>query len=444
MSLKDFLNKECWEEKWSEDHKIYYVNLEKGISQWDIPAELVDLSPKWNAYMSMHIKPNTIYYIHKDSGKAQWEKPLFDSSEETLPIGWEKKSSRLCKNNYYVNTQTNTSHWYLPIVPRGLEWTGQSCYLDSSLFALFAGNRGPNDFVTNMLNMDLDKIDPTLMEIKCSSNAVMDVDRRKLVQKELKLISESIRRVEGAPIVKKCTKLREALIKCKGSSKYKKGETADSGEFITYLTALFPIYQTIKTDTIYGTYNTEDDFETLKANGELIENEIRQINSSVIFDVQHDVFEKTESILLSSLLTVHVDVETSNNIYPRIISVREILKAPFLIFNLFRFANEHSKENYTGIESKIWRENEVFYEENISVGDDILSCYAIVIYTGSCHYVAVAKYEDFWYYYDDYIKTVNSKYAMIQFNSIEEIVEASENYDDILNPLTNGTQFYYK
>ena len=467
ISLKKFLNKQCWEEKWSKSHqKYYYVNREKGVSQWSIPQELLNLPPNWKGYMSKS-RTDTVYYIHKDSSTAQWFYDILSGEQEEtstqLPIGWEKRSTS-CNNNYYVNTQTNTSHWYLPsvpsapsapsapivpivpsvpIVPRGLEWTGQSCYLDSTLFALFAGDRGPNDFVTNMLTMDLDTIDPALMEIKCSDNPSKDKERRKLVQKELKLISESITRVEGAPIVKKCTNLREALIKCKSGSIYKKHLTADSGEFIMYLTSLFQTDPVIKKDTIYGTHNTIDDFETLKANGELFKTNTRNFNSSGFIDVEYEVLEQTPTILLSSLLTKDIDVETSNNVYPRIITVREILKAPYLIFNLFRLGNETSKRTYTVTEPQIWCGNEVFYEPTISVGDDTLSCYAIVIHSGSCHYVAVARYGNFWYYYDDIIKTSKSKYTIIQFNSLEDIVKKSRK-GRIFNPLTNGTQFYYK
>ena len=461
ISLKKFLNKQCWEEKWSKRHKkYYYVNREKGVSQWSIPQELLNLPPNWKGYMSKS-RIDTVYYIHKDSSTAQWFYNIPSGEQEetstSLPIGWEKRSTS-CNNDYYVNTQTNKSYWYLPsipivpivpsiprvpIAPRGLEWTGQSCYLDSTLFALFAGDRGPNDFVTNMLTMDLDTIDPALMEIKCSDNASKDIERRKFVQKELKLISESITRVEGAPIVKKCTNLREALIKCKSGSIYKKHLQADSGEFIMYLTSLFNTDPVIKKHTIYGTHNTNDDFETLKANRELFETDIRYLNSSGFIDVEYEFLEQTPIILLSSLLTKDIDVETSNNFYPRIITVIDILKAPYLIFNLFRLGNETSKRTYTVTEPEIWCGNEVFYEPTISVGDNTLSCYAIVIHSGACHYVAVARYGKFWYYYDDNIKTSKSKYTIIQFNSLEEIVKESRN-GRIFNPLTNGTQFYYK
>ena len=168
-------------------------------------------------------------------------------------------------------------------------------------------------------------------------------------------------------------------------------------------------------------------------------------NSSSIIDAQYEFLNDTELILLSTLLTVHIDVEPENNPYARLITDITILKAQFLIFNLFRLGNEPSKQTYIGSEDKIWCGNEVIYEPDIYVGDDLLSCYAIVIHTGDCHYVAVAKYGDFWYYYDDYLKTSNSKYTMIKFNSIEEIVEASTHEDSIfINPLTNGTQFYYR
>ena len=241
MRLKHKINHNCWEEKFSYTHgKFYYINIEKGETQWSIPSEIISLPKDWEVYMSETISPGDFYYKHKYSKIIQWDKPIgFPEQEKPTPPGWEKRLSR-CKNNYYVNNKTNQSHWYIskPIevetkiidsAPRGLEWTGQSCYLDSTLFALFAGDRGHDDFVTNILNMNVDTIES---ETNCSLT---------LIQKELKLISDSIKRVKGAPIVKKCTKLRKALVNCERASIYMKGLQADSGEFISYLISLFQI-----------------------------------------------------------------------------------------------------------------------------------------------------------------------------------------------------------
>ena len=71
---------------------------------------------------------------------------------------WLKKFSKKHNRFYYVNKITGLSKWCVPpcenvFEPRPLEWTGNSCYLDSALFAFFAG---PESFINHLLDMNLD------------------------------------------------------------------------------------------------------------------------------------------------------------------------------------------------------------------------------------------------------------------------------------------------
>ena len=97
---------------------------------------------------------------------------------------------------------------------------------------------------------------------------------------------------------------------------------------------------------------------------------------------------------------------------------------------------------YKGLEN--FADTKVIFEPMIYVGDTLFFLYSVVINTGALHYVTVAQYGDFWYYYDDYIYKKDKKAGMIRYNSFEEIVKSSIFDSKIVNPLTHGMQFYYK
>lgn len=118
--------------------------------------------------------------------------------------------SKTYERYYSVNTKTGKSSWYIAR-PRGLKWIGNSCYLDSTLFALFAGYKLPGDLLT--MNLD---------------------EPRKSVQRELKNIYNSITRTGKE--VEYCSDLRKALSKCDSKGgQYHQEEMAYSGKFISYI-----------------------------------------------------------------------------------------------------------------------------------------------------------------------------------------------------------------
>ena len=92
-----------------------------------------------------------------------------------LPQGWERIKT-VCGNYYYLNKSLKISQWEHPgdikittyittvlggLVPRGLNWIDNSCYLDSILFCLFAS---PKTFIDDMLNKNLDNISQEIID----------------------------------------------------------------------------------------------------------------------------------------------------------------------------------------------------------------------------------------------------------------------------------------
>ena len=64
------------------------------------------------------------------------------------------------------------------------------------------------------------------------------------------------------------------------------------------------------------------------------------------------------------------------------------------------------------------------------------------MHTGGCHYVAIAKYNGVWWYYNDSEYLRGKK--LIQYDSFEDFMNEVQNpRTDKINPYTNGTQFYY-
>jgi ubiquitin C-terminal hydrolase len=281
------------------------------------------------------------------------------------------KYSNTYQRYYSVNTKTGESNWYIvqSIIPRGLKWIGNSCYLDSTLFALFAGHRKLGDFIDDLLYMNLD-------------------EPRKSAQRELKNIYKSITRTGKE--VEYCSELRKALSKCNSKGEqYDKEGMAYSGKFIRYILTM-----------------------------------LKPSNLIII-----PIYTITEEKLLQSKRVGKKIILSSY--------IPKIIYTPYLIFDVQRMG-----QYYKGLEN--FADTKVFFEPMIYVGNTLFFLYSVVINTAALHYVTVAQYGDFWYYYDDYIYKKDQKAGMLRYNSFEEIVKSSIFDSKIVNPLTHGMQFYYK
>ena len=101
----------CWSNKMSTTHnRLYYINLESGISQWGIPAN--DLPSGWEMHLSKTNNGRPFYSNFKKK-ISQWEMPTKDDGNE-VPDGWEEMRTLKCNSIYYKNTKTNDVQWIIP------------------------------------------------------------------------------------------------------------------------------------------------------------------------------------------------------------------------------------------------------------------------------------------------------------------------------------------
>jgi len=484
---------ECWERTWSNDNsRYYYTNIETGKSQWGLPLDKDrKLAKGWEIHESQTQK--RIYYGYTETQITQWKAPDFVKEEEVrLPPGWEEAISK-CGNIYYVNTDRRISIWAddvkrveselrvkftpkftpkskIEIELRPLDWIGNSCYLDSTLFAFLAG---PKSFIHDFLNINIQK---DLISEDAKRVCYPDdygLENRKAVQRELKRIDNSMRS-EG-PYVENCTALRATLKNCRGESEqtdpfwFWLGEgtdpktlpknnsrdgTAESGEFLTHLLKIIPHKQAIKHTINYVTNNDSiekfDDQEIKKSleNGTIfMSSEMTDNNASIIHFINGftllDLPEEGTDI--NSLLVQiedsgpdeNVELQFGGAIFKRHVTVQTIVHTPYLIVSLKRLiADEYLQVNAAGL--KVIR-TPIYPNEIVYIGDEAFTISAIVMNISANHYTAIAKYGDFWYYYDD------TSYSKIKkYTTFEEVIDACVNTKGMINPITNGTQYYYK
>ena len=452
--------------------KTYYINTETGISRWGLPIydESTELKVEkkvssWEVVRSVNVDQRKVYFTNASKGISQWNQPpkVEHVEDEPLADGWEKRLSK-CKNIYYVNKNENKSQWEIPsptptpipipiqldrapddyeIVtkpinqpPRVLKWTQNSCYLDSALFAFFAG---PKKFIDEMLNMSLEDKKHKMILKDCNGiDWKTNLGFRKKIQDELKKIYESITRTGGE--VETCTNLRKALKNCPDKEEYHGGGIGDSGEFITYLTSLFPIKKNIIHVTTYLTnINGIDLDKVLKDYPDTLKKERTEIVSlvNVINPEKTETLYDRLKVNLSDFLREELDsgkltqenviLADNGMVYNRVITVRTVISSPYFIFSLKRLV-ESGGQMIT---------DEYFPDLHIQIGEQLFRLSGVVMHTGGCHYVAIANYNGKWWYYDD------TSVFLIDFETFEDFVEVSKISADLVNPLTHGTQFYY-
>lgn len=310
---------------------------------------------------------------------------------------------------------------------RGLDWVGNSCYLDSSLFSLFAI---PNKFIDdNILNANLT---PRYSQIECSSGAESDdvvelgeVDwlNRIEIQDKLKHIVFNIRN----NIETKCVDLRKSLRKCDNTCQYAGDNTQDAGEFLTALFRMFDLNLAKKKTVTYGSFSDVENPTDLE-----ITNESIDTVSSIIQYVPYFNIMKTTSDThyeLRDLIKIKDDsgilapgYEFGSKNYRRRLQCTTLVDTPYLIFRIDRFFM------YNFYRTKIIP-NELITLDSLK--SFVLS--AIVAFDRR-HYTCYFRCGNDFYYYDD---------------GGECLIEKVGSYEDMLvvcnkpNVITNGTLYFY-
>lgn len=473
------LQSECWETHNSTTQfgRVYYVNKETGKSQWGLPTTYIEELPiGWEKHMSNKTSRN--YYGNAQTGQYQWEKPpKYRPEKEELPPDWSIAISD-CGNIYYINNDKKISQWYIPTpdttIPRGLKWVGNSCYLDATLFAFLAG---PESFIHDFLTIDMDKYKKLL-----ESNDIREVcgnienglEGRKAFQRELKRIDDSMK--YKGPEVVNCTELRATLKNCPGANDGKdldpywfdgidkkvaktllktnsRDGTAESGEFLRHILTIIPH---MKATTKNVTYVTNEKGENLDKE-KLIE-EGKMFISSETIDEQASIIHFIDSYNLelidsrgtdiSSLLNdeedsgpdIDLGIIFRESKFRRRISTRTITDTPYLIVSVQRLT---ARDYINAVDPRVI-ETPVYPNENVYIDyTDFLSSVpftlsAVVMNADAAHYTAIAKYGDFWYYYND------SPYIVKKYNTLNQLMYECDNDSSMMNPMTKGTQYYYK
>jgi hypothetical protein len=284
-----------------------------------------------------------------------------------------------------------------PVVPiaapcgRGLAYQNNSCYMDSTLVALFAQ---PHPVINRViLNKDLDALaasDVNLFTICNDENdRKADIELRKPVQYALRALADYIRGTSNDATSNTCVNLRAVLSKCTKSPQLFSGYgTQDAGEFLTYL---FNLFQVDVADKIVLTFARKPKSDTWFATSSF-----QYTNESPIIDIPVNSIE--ENALLSSYVNKtaeeyiadwKVSTPTKNYVGLWKKTVQTYM-SPYLVLRVYRLGGR--KVNETPLIPDI----------SIEMEDGTrLFLSAIVIYTGHAHYVSVIRCGDKWFFYND-------------------------------------------
>lgn len=313
---------------------------------------------------------------------------------------------------------------------QGLDYTGNSCYQDSVLLALFAI---PNKIITDGI---LDKdIKPSALSkkkwISCGDTDAQDLENRKLVQHELRKITNSMRNLTGP---KTCSDLRKVLRNCPGAQSFHDRGMQDAGEFILYLFNIFELNTITKNRITYVTNN-------LKNNENLVQTFQETQVSTPIFNIpsqtlvrkcfkeyppslKHFLKNIDDSVLSKDNLYIHPDTGDS---YQRRIEVINVISASYIIFYVQRL---HLQDN-----NRItFQVAPVKIPESIVIGHKTLRLHAIVVYSPE-HYTTYIKCNKWWFYYDDI--STGSKHKIKYVGTYDKMLRSNP------KPSENGTLFFY-
>ena len=302
---------------------------------------------------------------------------------------------------------------------RGLQYTGNSCYQDSTLLALFAV---PNKIIeSQILTKNLNLI--SRKEFHCTENMKQDVKIRKRIQNELIRITNSMR---GGTQIKTCSNLRNLFKNCQGSQEFHETETQDAGEFLQYLFKIFEV----KNKTYRRVTLVSNEFGRHAKLIKVYEN-IYTNESPIISISPYSIADKKEDTISSFIKTVDDAVLDIENLYTyrgesyqRKIEINEVLAASFLVFHIQRL--------YVDLESgrEVRNQTAIIPPEYIVIGKNNLILRAIVVHQNN-HYTCYIICNGVWYYYDD------TKTQIFTVGSYEKMIENKP------SPLTKGVLYFY-
>lgn len=307
-----------------------------------------------------------------------------------------------------------------------LSYVGNSCYMDSTLLALFAIPNKQIDKDILKKNLDLLQINPR--SFKCSENREEDIQRRKNIQTELNRITESMR---GLNNVKKCSMLRSLIAKCPHySQKFQSPIPQEAYEFLAYLFNLFEVNETHTLSTTWGAKEYVKGKKPVWVKTQETENTTASpiIPINLKFPIKSSDTKGLVNYQFATTLEGWKPFGKNSGEFKAKAERKIIQSAPFIIFHLIRKIKIGRSSTFNN--------TVIIPSESIELGNkQILNLSAIVIHTGGIHYVAVFKCEGEWYWYND--NPSGRKYVIRKLGTYQDMLKSSP------NPATNGTLHFY-
>jgi hypothetical protein len=333
---------------------------------------------------------------------------------------------------------------------KGLKNTGQSCYLDSVLFSLFAV---PNEFVDyNILYTDLQyETGGSNGFFSCAPQAnvnnkeemqtsrELDFSNRQKVQHDLIQIAESIR---GKKHVEYCVDLRATLRNCPTPDNFSETGMKDPAEFLIYILKLFNVDKSVRVQTVYSTnyigniydlefYPENPLFTVEKFSIKENENIVQFIDKTYLSNLENKIYYISK--FLTSVDAV-IEGSPKTTIY-----TKSLYSSPYVIFYVERtsFSTRDYNALIKGDDINLERlriqliKTKIIPTMTITLNDGSrFQLSSIVIYQ-SYHYTCYFKCGINWYYYDDL------KSKIITVGSYKKMINSKP------SPVTNGILYFY-
>lgn len=327
---------------------------------------------------------------------------------------------------------------------KGLSWVGNSCYMDSVLFALFS--TATNFVYNNVLNTRLKRengprfcCSETNRNVPIEMASEIDLEVRKAVQGQLRDIYTSI---TGGSNTETCTQLRRVLRRCPNVENYHDTRIKDAGEFLTYILEMFPTnvarrkYITYVTNDIISENPTDmlESSSYVDDRSSIINmvdsHELQKLDSGV-----HDIRQFVDNILDSGALTEENKFYSDNlgRYFSRRISYSLLISTPYLIFRFQRLGIDLRSGRKIFIGKKILP-SQILTIKGESVSQmKFLFLSSIVVYE-NLHYTVYFRCGNLWYYYDDISEEANHTRLVGDYNKMLRSRPS---------PVTNGTLYFY-
>jgi len=307
-----------------------------------------------------------------------------------------------------------------------LKWTGNSCYMDSVLFALLAV---PTEFTKKYIfQAELQAKEKPLGSLSVEN----DLEIRRNIQREIIRIGRHIRGFERMKD-NTCNDLRKSIKYYPHSENFEGTGMAEAGEFLTYILDILDLNLANSYLVNYATDNIEDtlpDLEKISSTYDKKSSIVRYVTSDNL-----DLLDKNTVYDIRNFLSLKDDTgqldwdnlykpDTTSKPFLRKISYNVLLDSPYIIFRIDR-------QKFMGYRTRFLNVS-ILPSQTLTIHSNrrfILT--AIVVFQGAhytCYFYNCAN----WFYYDDI-----AGQKIVHIGSYEDMIESSP------SPLKNGTLYFY-